>query len=57
MIKSSFITWPCDKCNSLNETPLDDFIHPDYEYGKPVLATCESCKGGSVITLKGILTP
>ena len=57
MIKSSFITWPCNKCNSLNETPLDDFIHTDYECGKPVLTACDSCKCDCVITLKGILTP
>lgn len=56
MIKSSFVLWTCNKCNSLSEIPLDDFLHPDYECGKPVLATCESCNCDSTITLKGVLT-
>ena len=56
MIETSFITWPCGECNALNDLPLDYFIHPDYELGKIVLASCESCNRESIVNLKEVLT-
>ena len=54
-MNESFVVWTCNKCESLSDIPVDDFL--DSKDGcKPVLATCENCGCDSFVTLKDIFT-
>lgn len=50
MLETRAVTAKCDKCETINNVPLNYFLSFGYKFEKSVIATCLCCNKDFVVT-------
>jgi hypothetical protein len=50
MIERRLITSKCDKCQRVNSIPLSYFVGFDSKFEKSLIAKCQTCNKGFIVT-------